>query len=110
MNIAFKTKKLEKTLNTEKALNVAYGKNAKPLKRRLAVLRAALCLGEVSHLPPDRRHELTGNRKGTFAVDLKHPHRLVFKPNHNSVPEDEDGGIDLTKVTAIMILGVEDYH
>lgn len=78
--------------------------------RRLVVLRAAPSLVEVPHLPPERRHELTGQMKGTFAVDLKHPFRLLFKPAHDPVPTLADGGIDLSQVTAIIILGVEDYH
>ena len=76
----------------------------------MSVLKSAENLAQVPVRKPDRRHELTGKRKGTFAVDLKHPFRLIFKPNHEPVPKKEDGGIDLTKVTAITILGVEDYH
>ena len=47
---------------------------------------------------------------GQFAVDLKHPYRLIFKPDHNPLPRKDDGGLDLTQITAIKILGVEDYH
>ena len=74
------------------------------------MLMAAPTLAEVSYLKPERRHALTGNRKGQFAVDVKHPYRLVFRPNHDPLPRMEDWGIDLTKVTAITVLGVEDYH
>ena len=77
---------------------------------RMAVLRAATCLADVPVQKPDRRHELTGNRKGTFAVDLTPPFRLVFEPADYTVPKKEDGGIDLEKVTSIRILTVEDYH
>ena len=83
---------------------------AKKIKLRMAVLRAADCLEQVPVKPPDRRHELSGKLKGEFAVDLRHPYRLIFKPQHNPVPLKDDGGIDLTKVTAITILRVEDYH
>lgn len=76
----------------------------------MLTLRAAPTLQHVSHLPPVRRHELTGDRSGTFAVDLKHPYRLIFAPNHDPIPRQEDGGIDLEKITAIIILEVEDYH
>ena len=48
--------------------------------------------------PPERRHELSGNRKGQFAVDLKHPQRLIFEPNHNPLPRRADGGLDLKKI------------
>ena len=74
------------------------------------MLRGAACLAQVPTQKPDRRHELTGDRKGEFAVDLRHPFRLLFRPNHDPVPLKEDGGFDLSRITAITILGVEDYH
>ena len=76
----------------------------------MAVLKASLCLADVPEQKPDRRHELKGNRKGVFAVDLKHPYRLVFEPAENPVPRKEDGGIDCEKIFSIRILRVEDYH
>lgn len=91
-------------------LDKEYGENAKTIRYRMAVLRAAPTLAQVSHLRPERRHELSGKRSGEFAIDLKHPFRLIFKPNHDPVPVKEDGGIDLMKVTSITIIGVEDYH
>ena len=76
----------------------------------MAVLRAAPFLADVPVNKPERRHELTGNRRGTFAVDLKYPYRLVFEPAENPVPRKDDGGIDLERVISIRILKVEDYH
>lgn len=76
----------------------------------MAVLQAADTLADVPKIKPDRCHSLTGSKKRQFAVDLKHPYRLVFAPNHEPVPQKYDGGIDLSKVTAILILNVEDYH
>ena len=111
MDITFRNEKLAKTLNSEKSLVREYGaENAKKIKQRMAVLTAATCLEEVPVHPPERRHELNGIRKGQFAVDLKHPQRLVFEPNHNPLPRKADGGLDLKKINAITIIGVEDYH
>ena len=111
MNIVFRNTKLEKVFNSEKELHRNYGNdNGQTIMRRMLVLRAAQTLADVSALPPERRHALTGSSKGEFAVDLKHPFRLVIKPNHNPLPLREDGGIDLNKVTDIIILDVEDYH
>ena len=110
MDISYADKKLGKIINSEKELQKKYGKNARCIIRRMAVLKAAPSLAHVSHRPPERRHELEGQRKGTYAVDIKHPFRLVFEPNHDPVPLKEDKGIDLNKVTAITILEVEDYH
>ena len=77
---------------------------------RLAVLRNSPTLADVPVSRPERRHLLKGQRKGQFAVDLVHPFRIVFEPNHDPVPQSEDGGIDLDRVTAIMIVEVTDYH
>ena len=77
---------------------------------RMAVLRAARNLGLMPTTPPDRRHQLSGDRQEQFAVDLVHPYRLLFEANHEPVPRKDDGGIDAEKVTAITILDVVDYH
>ena len=111
MNINFATQKLSKVFNSEKLLLKEYGaENTRIIMRRMMVLRAAPTLENVSHRPPERRHELKGVRKGKFTVDLKQPYRLIFKPNHRPLPKKDDGGIDIKRVTAITILGVEDYH
>jgi len=77
---------------------------------RLAVLRAAKTLALVPTTPPDRRHQLLADRDEQFAVDLVHPYRLVFEPDHDPVPRKIDGGIDVARVTAITVLDVIDYH
>ena len=110
MEIDFISKKLGRIFNSDHLLKKEYGEQTRKIKLRMAVLKAASCLAMVPASKPDRRHELTADRKGTFAVDLKHPFRLVFKPSENPVPRREDGGIDLEKVMAITILKVEDYH
>jgi plasmid maintenance system killer protein len=111
MDITFRNEKLAKIFNSEMGLVREYGnQNAKEIRRRMAVLAAATCLEEVPIRPPERRHELIGNRKGQLAVDIKHPQRLVFVPNHNPLPRKTDGDLDLKKINAITIIEVEDYH
>jgi toxin HigB-1 len=111
MDISFSNEKLAKIFNSEKNLVREYGtENAKRIKLRMAVLMAANCLEEVPTHPPERRHELSGARKGQFAVDLKHPFRLIFQPNHNPLPRKADGGVDSRKISAVTIIEVEDYH
>ena len=111
MDISFCNQRLKATYNSEKKLLRKYGaENARLIGRRMAVLRAAPSLDDVPHQPPDRRHELSQNRKGQFAVDVKHPFRLIFKPYHNPLPMKADGGLDLQRITSVTILGVEDYH
>jgi hypothetical protein len=61
--------------------------------------------------PPARCHALTeGQRSGQLSVDLDHPYRLIFIPDHDPIPMLDDGGLDCSQVTAIKILGVEDTH
>lgn len=76
----------------------------------MGVLVSATTLSEVPTSKPERLHQLSGKRKGQFAVDLVHPHRLVFKPTCEPIPRHDDGGIDRSKVVAITILDVVDYH
>jgi len=60
---------------------------------------------------PERCHQLIGGKlKGKFSVDLDHPYRLIFVPDHHPVPELEGGGLDWSQVTAIKILGIENTH
>jgi toxin HigB-1 len=111
MDITFSNAKLAKIFNSEKNLVREYGvENTKKIKLRMAVLMAASCLDEIPSGPPERRHELIDNRQGQFAVDLKHPFRLIFVPNHNPPPRLPDGGLDLKRINSITILEVKDYH
>ena len=77
---------------------------------RMAVLKNAMNLAQVPPTPPDRRHMLRGGRMGQYAVDLVHPYRLIFEPNHDPVPRLPDGGVNLEEVTSITIIEVSDYH
>jgi plasmid maintenance system killer protein len=114
MNIFFRNKKLAKSFNEGEQLVKLYGKvRAKKIRIRMKGLRAAMCLMDFwpPKSPPERCHELTeGKRSGQLSVDLDHPYRLIFVPDHDPVPKREEGGLDWSQVTAIKILGVEDTH
>ncbi|HSB78426.1 MAG TPA: killer suppression protein [Candidatus Methylomirabilis sp.] len=84
--------------------------NARKIRQRLAELNAAATLADIGRLPPARPHALKGNRKGQFAVDVRHPFRLLFEPADDPVPLRDDGGVDLARITRIRVLSVEDYH
>lgn len=78
--------------------------------QRLSELSAAITLSDISYLPPPRLHELSGNRKGQFSVDLYHPYRLLFIPANESIPMRDDGGMNKEKIDQIEISEIEDTH
>jgi len=111
MEITFKTNKLQKKCDSDSALVKAYGQEcARKITRRLDDLLDMTCLEEMRPPFPGRCHELKGDRKGQFALDVKHPLRLIFKPANLDVKMKEEGGLDWTSVTAVQIIEVEDYH
>ena len=108
MNINFKNETWKDLCEQENlAQRKLRPKMAKKLRGRLADLMAA---SSVTELCAGRPHPLTGDRAGQFALDLVHPYRLVFEPNHNPVPCTEDGGIDWSQVTQVCIIWIGDYH
>ncbi len=111
MEIVFKTKKQAKILNSHTGLVKKYGeKLTRKIELRLSALESSATLADVPVTKPIRCHQLTENRKGQFAVDVSPNERLTFQPNHDPVPQKEDGGIDLSRVTKILIIDIEDYH
>ncbi len=112
MNIAFRSNKLRKEYSEARRLIQEHGPRcAKLIQQRLAELEAAPTLATMRDLPGARCHELHGDKQGILSVDLEHPYRLLFIPDHDPVPIREDaGGLDWDKITAIMILGKHDTH
>lgn len=111
MVIIFKTKKLEKICNDEKLMLKTLGNiRTKALKKRLIELNSANSLGDIRSLPQARCHELKGNLKGCFSVDLDGPYRLIFEPVTNPIPRKDDGGIDWGQITVIRIINIKDTH
>ena len=114
MDISFKSTRLEKQFNEGRQLEKVHGScRARAIRLRMTVLRAALNLKDFwpPKSGPCRCHELTeGKRRGQLSVDLDHPYRLIFVPNHKPVPVKRDGGLDWEQVTAITIIGIEDTH
>ncbi|UTW50855.1 killer suppression protein HigA [bacterium SCSIO 12827] len=113
MKITFRNPSLEQLANDQKELTRKFGiKVSKGIMMRMALLAAVPNLGCVPHGHPEKCHELKGNRKGQFAIypANKVGVRLVLVPEHDPVPRKEDGGIDLTQVTEIMIWEIGDYH
>jgi len=110
VDIEFDAKKFEKEVNSSKLLVRRHGdRRAKLIRRRLDELHAAVTLEDVRNLPGPRCHELRGDRAGQLSVDLDHPYRLLFVPTE-PIPTKEDGGLDWARITAIIVLGIEDTH
>jgi Plasmid maintenance system killer protein. len=108
VEINFKDKSLRDLCNHESLAQRNLGTNmARKLKLRLTQLSAALSMSE---LLVGRPHPLTEKRAGQFALDLVHPRRLVFEPDHDPIPQTEDGGIDWSQVTRVIIVYIGDYH
>ena len=111
MKIRFANAKLQRTLSVEKTLIKSFGQQmAKRMKTGLAVLQAADSLDRVPTSGSIRCHQLSGDRDEQFAIDLVHPKRVVFEPDHNPIPRLNDGGIDKAKVSQIVVVEIVDYH
>jgi plasmid maintenance system killer protein len=111
MNITYKRNKLAKTVAYPKDIIKNYGTRAKLVNQRLQELRSAATLEVMRTISKANCHELSGNRKGAFAVDISANHRIIFEPDHDPLPTKVDGGIDWAQVTNILILEIgEDYH
>jgi plasmid maintenance system killer protein len=116
MLISFANKKVAKAFNEGAQLEKIHGTNrARKIRIRLKELRAATSLKDFwpPGTPPERCHELTEGKEGNeclLSMDLDHPYRLIFKPDHDPIPRLDDGGLDWTQVTAIEIMPVRDTH
>ena len=112
MEIFISDKRLQKAAQDVAACRRQYGIDmAKKLALRLASLRAAESL--VDFWPPksgpERCHELKGDKKGTFSIDLNQPYRLLFRPNE-PIGDVADEQQRWKSITAIDIVAIEDTH
>lgn len=111
MEVSFDTKKMQKLCALLKAMQREWGPEmAKKLALRLNQLEDADNLEIVARSRLGRFHEYAGGAKGVLALDLVHPQRLLFRPNHDPVPYKEGNELDLAAVTRVVILGVTDPH
>lgn len=111
MEIYYTSKKIQAMCTSERQMVKELGRPmAVKLMQRLSELEAAETLDDIRHLPGARCHELKGDRAGQLAVDLVHPRRLVFCPQHDPIPAKPDGGLDWSQVRTIIVLEIVDYH
>jgi len=110
IDISWSDRKLQKSCSSDKDGKRTFGADQwKALKNRLISLEVAPTLADMQNVP-GRCHELTADRAGQFSLDLRGSYRLIFEPDHDPVPALDDGGIDRTLVTKIVITEVVDYH
>ena len=110
MNIKFENNNLEKYANSDRLGFKKLGeKRFKKFKQRLDQLKASKTLEDV-RFQPGRFHELTSDRKGQWACDLDHPYRLIFEPQENPIPTDDDGKYIWVEIKAVGIIEIDDYH
>jgi proteic killer suppression protein len=83
--------------------------SARKLRTRLDDLAALSNLAHARKLA-GRFHALTGDRNGQFALDLQGGCRLVVEPAGNPLPTLQDGSLDLSRVTAIRVVFIGNYH
>jgi plasmid maintenance system killer protein len=113
MEISISDKRLRKVAHDDAACRRQYGADmAKKLALRLASLRAADSLADFwpPKSGPERCHELKGDLKGTFSVDVKQPYRLLFKSTSKPAGDEADEQQRWKSITSIDILAIEDTH
>ena len=110
MKVSYKNKKLEKSLTKDVEIQKTYGTNAKKVKQRIRYLQEADNLSILQTLPALRLHPYKGDRKELWSIDIHKNWRILFKIDQDPIPEKDDGGIDLTEITYIKIMSIEDPH
>ncbi|MEO6037574.1 MAG: type II toxin-antitoxin system RelE/ParE family toxin [Saprospiraceae bacterium] len=111
MNFTIPNRKLSKRLSNPAETVKAYGMPvAKRIQQRLQEFTAAENLAVIRSLPAANCHELTGQDAGLLAVDVSANYRLIFQPAEDPPPEKEEGGLDWSAVTDIIIVEITDYH
>lgn len=108
MEIDFRDDKLRDLCEKEQVARKKLGDAcARKLRSRLADLDAARV---VTDLVAGRPHPLKHDRAGQFALDLAGGTRLVFAPANDPLPQTRNGSTDWSKVNAVRIEFIGDYH
>ena len=58
---------------------------AEKIHQRIDEIKAATSVDMLIQFSIGRCHQLQGNRKGEYAMDLVHPYRLVFENNDKAI-------------------------
>lgn len=86
MQIDYRTRKLEAICTDANVARKAYGRQmAQKIHQRIDLITAADSVEMLIQCHIGRCHQLTGDRKGQYAMDLVHPYRLVFIIKGNEI-------------------------
>ncbi len=109
MDIVFRTKALKKCCEKPVLAQQKWGPElAKKVMLRLSQVLAAPSLNDLTPMAPIRRHKLTGNRRGQYALDLEGRWRLILQP---LLPNGEsDVSSHPSDITRVRVEEVTDYH
>ena len=110
MDISYTNSRIRKICIDARVAQKVLGKaTAQVLQERLKQMYDAENLEDL-RIQPGWWHELVGNRKGEMACNLSGRVRLIFIPANDPLPTKPDGGLDWSKITAVMNLEIVDYH
>ena len=110
MEVYFVNAKLASRLQNARNRQKEFGsQGAERIDLRLQQLRAAPTLEDMRNMP-GRCHELTADRRGSLAIDVQQPYRLIFQPTDPARCRKADGGLDWSAVDSVTITDIVDYH
>ena len=75
----FKNNKLKKILSDPREIQKAFGNMAKKVSQRMEQLKAAPTLSDMVNYQAARCHQLKGERKDEWAIDISVNHRMILK-------------------------------
>ncbi len=114
MELHARDKELRAALDSEGECKRWYGAEmTKKLRLRLVALQAAESLADFwpPKSGPERCHELIGDRRGIFSMNVKQPYRLLFRPvgadEHEPSPDERRRWMSITEIE---LLAIEDTH
>lgn len=98
MKITYKNNKIKKVCTNVSEAEKRHGlEMAEKIMLRIDQISATLSVEMMIQFRIGRCHQLKGNRKNQFAVDLVHPYRLVFEKKG-------------TEIQIANIIEIIDYH
>lgn len=109
MELIYKNERLQNICENSKynrELVKRYGiEVAKKLPKRIVELKAFNSVNDIPITPPYRRHKLSGDRDGYFAVDITKQYRLIFTQSDNNIIIE-----DLREIKKIKIMEVSKHY